>query len=104
MHLIAQMYNIYNIHKHTLTLTGVHVMQVAEIRASVDGGVETAAGGHIMPAAERTAPDVGGTELVAGGHIMPVAMMVAPATADGEARFDPLTSINGLFRYPDFTR
>ena len=30
MHLIAQMYNIYNIHKHTLTLSGGHVRPVVD--------------------------------------------------------------------------
>ena len=73
------MYNIYNIHKHTLTLSGGHVMPVAGMRAPVVGGTERVAGGHIMQVVGMTAPAVGVTEGVAGGHIMPVAVMVAPA-------------------------
>ena len=45
------MYNIYNIHKHTLTLSGGHVMPVAEMIAPVDGGTERVGGGHMMSVA-----------------------------------------------------
>ena len=64
-----------------------------------------------MPVAEMRAPVVGRTERAGGGHIIPVAVMVAPAVGGtggckpGTERVSsaPLTSVNGLFRYPDVT-
>ena len=53
------------------------------------------------------------TEMVGGGHVMPVAVTAAPAPAVGGTGGSnpgtetvgsaPLTSVNGLFRNPDFT-
>ena len=59
MHLIAQMYNIYDM--STYTLWQAH---------NAGGGDESTR--------------CGGTERVAGGHIMPVAVMVAPAVGGQE--------------------
>ena len=55
------------------------------------------------------APVVGGT--VAGGHMMLVAEVRACTVGEmggckpgtGRVGSAPLTSVNGLFRYPDFT-
>ena len=57
------------------------------------------------------APAVGATERVGGRHIMPAVVMVAPAVCGtggckpGTERVGstPLTSVNRLFRNPDFT-
>ena len=57
------------------------------MRAPVVGGV--VAGGHIMPLPKMRACAVGGT-----GGCKPGTERVGSA---------PLTSVNGLFRYPDFT-
>ena len=86
-------------------------MLVEGMRAPVIGGMERVGGGHIMPVVGMRAPVVGVTETVAGGHIMLVAMTVAPAVGGmggcgpGMERVGsaPLTSVNRLFRYPDFT-
>ena len=55
---------------------------------------------QVWPVAGVRAPAVGRT--VAGRHIMPAAEMTACAVGErvGSA---PLTSVNRLFRYPDFT-
>ena len=89
MHVSAQMYNIYNMHKHILALSGGHVMPVAEMRAPVVGGMERVGGRHIMPVAEMTAPAVGGM-----GGCKPGTERVGSA---------PLTSVHRLLRNPDFT-
>ena len=82
------------------------------MRAPAVGGTERVADGHIMPVATTVAPTVGGTKTIAGRYIMPVAVMVVPTVGGtggckpGTERVGsaPLTSVNGLFRNPDFTQ
>ena len=82
-----------------------HILTPSELAAHCPSG------GHIMPVAVMEAPAVGVTERAGGGHIMPAVVMVAPAVCEtggcklGAERVGsaPLTSVNGLFRNPDFT-